>query len=121
MRKLGWVECDVVEVDVDDLEATALGIALNRTGELAEWDEKTLASLLDSLKAEDALEGVGFAMGEVDDLLSSLYEDIQGNEDLDDLGPGEPPKEPVTKIRSPVFAPERKTGRTAEPRTVTVR
>jgi len=34
MRALGWTECDVVELEVDDLQATALGIALNRTSEL---------------------------------------------------------------------------------------
>ena len=33
MKQLGWAECDIVEVDLDD--ATALGIALNRTSELA--------------------------------------------------------------------------------------
>ncbi len=36
MKALGWAEADVVELDLDDLQATALGIALNRTGELAE-------------------------------------------------------------------------------------
>ncbi len=36
MRKLGWTECDVVERARDALNATALGIALNRTGELAD-------------------------------------------------------------------------------------
>ena len=35
MRRAGIEECDVVEVDVDDAKATALGIALNRTAELA--------------------------------------------------------------------------------------
>ena len=60
MRQLGWTECDVVELDVDDLEATALGIALNRTAELAEWDSEALGKLLESLQSEDALAGVGF-------------------------------------------------------------
>ena len=60
MKKLGWTECDVVELDLDDLQATSLGIALNRTGELAEWDEPVLAKLLSELREEDALEGVGF-------------------------------------------------------------
>jgi hypothetical protein len=39
MRKLGWPEADVVELDVTGLDATALGIALNRTAELAAWDD----------------------------------------------------------------------------------
>ena len=42
MKKLGWTECEIVELEVDDLTATSLGIALNRTAELAGWDEKTL-------------------------------------------------------------------------------
>ena len=61
MRKLGWTEADVVEVDLAEIDATALGIALNRTAELAEWDEGALAALLAQLKADDALDGVGFA------------------------------------------------------------
>ncbi len=59
MKKLGWTDCDVVEIDVDDLTATALAIALNRTSDLAGWDEETLAKLLQELRAEDALDGVG--------------------------------------------------------------
>ena len=35
MRELGWGECDVVELPLGELEATALGIALNRSAELA--------------------------------------------------------------------------------------
>ena len=31
MRKLGWTELDITEVDLPEIEATALGIALNRT------------------------------------------------------------------------------------------
>ena len=38
MRQLGWEQADVVELDLDELQATALAIALNRTAELAEWD-----------------------------------------------------------------------------------
>ena len=69
MKQLGWTECDIVELDVDDLQATALAIALNRTASLAEWDEPGLARLLEQLKAEDALDGVGFDETELDDLL----------------------------------------------------
>src|SRR5258707_4598987 len=32
------VYADVVEIDINDLGATALGIALNRTGSTSEWD-----------------------------------------------------------------------------------
>src|SRR5512139_3076546 len=50
MRKLDWKDCDIVEVDVDDLTATALAIALNRTSDLAEWNDESLAKLLQELK-----------------------------------------------------------------------
>ena len=95
MRSLGWSECDVVELDVDEVKATALGIALNRTGELAEWDPATLGKLLDSLRAEDALEGVGFEEDEIDEILGSLLDDEPS--DLDDPGPEEPPENPITR------------------------
>ncbi len=55
MRKLGMTHADVVELEVDNLTATALGIALNRTGELAGWNEEVLSELLDGLREEDAL------------------------------------------------------------------
>lgn len=44
MKRLGWPEADVVELDVTSLDATALGIALNRTAELAGWDDEVLSS-----------------------------------------------------------------------------
>lgn len=96
MRSLGWSECDVVELDLDEVQATALGIALNRTAELADWNPQTLAQLLESLKAEDALEGVGFDEAELDELLAGLAEELEA-QDLDDPGPGEPPEKPVTR------------------------
>lgn len=72
MRKLGWEECDIVELDIDGLQATALGIALNRSGELAAWDEPALAKLLEELKAKDALDGIGYPGEDLDKLVSEL-------------------------------------------------
>ena len=60
MKRLGWTECDVVLLDISETQATALGIALNRTGELAEWDGRALVQLLQQLQREEALDGVGF-------------------------------------------------------------
>jgi hypothetical protein len=71
----GLKECDVVEIKVDDLTATSLGIALNRTAELAEWDTPALAKLLEELRAEDSLAGVGFDESEIDELLDELAEE----------------------------------------------
>ena len=79
MRALGWTEADVVELDLDDLQATALAIALNRTGELAEWDLPSLSRILDSLKADDELEGVGFDLGELDEIRDRMLAGLQGD------------------------------------------
>jgi DNA modification methylase len=94
MKELGWKKCDVVELDIDNLTATALGIALNRTGELASWDDETLTKLLGELRDEDALDGVGYSEADIDALLDELNDDEPA--DVDDPGPGEPPEKPVS-------------------------
>lgn len=95
MRQLGWAECDVVELDVDDLTATSLGIALNRTSELAAWDEGALAKLLASLRDQQALDGTGYSPEQVDALIAAaLAEERSG---LEDPGPGEPPEHPASR------------------------
>ena len=83
MKQLGWRECDVVEADVDDLTATALGIALNRTASLAEWDEPVLAKLLVELEKGDAREGVGYSQDELETLLAELADANMGDYDED--------------------------------------
>jgi hypothetical protein len=96
MRELGFTHADVVEVEIDDHGATALGIALNRSGSLGEWDVPALAALLDSLRAEGALDGVGYTESEIDELLADL--DQGGGALIDDPGPAEPPANPVTRL-----------------------
>ena len=54
MRDLGWTEAKVFEVDCDNAQAVALGIALNRSAELAEWDQDALDKLLATVKVDDA-------------------------------------------------------------------
>ena len=71
LRRAGESECDIVEVDVDDTQAAALGIALNRTSELAEWNDEALAKLLQSLP-EDAFAATGFDADDLKDLLDTL-------------------------------------------------
>lgn len=95
MKKLGWTECDIVEVDIDDLQATASGIALNRTGELAPWSDQTLAKLLEELKANDALDGIGYSVADLNALLDSIQVNAVPDGDLDEVP--EPPDEAVTR------------------------
>ena len=94
MRQLGWAECDVVMLEIGNLEATALGIALNRTAELAEWDEATLGRLLGELRDEGALEGVGFDLSEIDQLLAELEDETR---EVVDPGPGDLPVAPSSR------------------------
>jgi DNA modification methylase len=96
MRELGWTHCDVVEVEEGDLGATALGLALNRSAELAEWNEPALGRLLEQLRAEDGLDGIGFSGEEIDQLLEQLRTSLEPH-DVDDPGPQDPPAEPVTR------------------------
>lgn len=72
MRELGWSDCDIVEIEIDDLNAAGLSIACNRTSSLGDWDDPALAKLLEELRAEDALDGVGFSSAEIDSLLDEL-------------------------------------------------
>jgi DNA modification methylase len=97
MQQLGWTECDIVEVDVDDRTARALSVALNRTAELATWDTEALAKLLEQLRAEDALQGVGYDTADIDELLAELEASTGEARDIDDPGPEEPPKQPVSR------------------------
>jgi hypothetical protein len=50
MKSIGWKEADVREVSLTDSEARALSIALNRSGELAAWDEEALMENIRELK-----------------------------------------------------------------------
>jgi ParB family transcriptional regulator, chromosome partitioning protein len=60
-KELGWKEINIVRTDLKGSDITAFGIADNRTSELAEWDDKVLQEVLESLKAEDFdLSVIGF-------------------------------------------------------------
>lgn len=55
MKAAGLTHADIVEVDIDDKKAISLGLALNRTAELAEWDTPMLADLLRNLDKDAAI------------------------------------------------------------------
>ena len=58
--ELGWDKIQIVRTALAGVDATAFGIADNRTAELAEWDAN-LGDVLASLKAEDfPLSEIGF-------------------------------------------------------------
>lgn len=93
MRELGWEECQIAEVAIDDTQSTALAIALNRTGELAEWDEEGLAQMLRTLSDAGEADGLGFDDGDINDLLGALDD---GNAEVTEDEPGDPPANPVS-------------------------
>ena len=102
MRDLGWQRASVSYVNLSDEQATALGIALNRTAELARWDNEKLEELLDSLSMSDEfgdMSNFGFSDGE----LEAMVADAEDNtpkvpvEIVQDEIP-EPPEEPITKL-----------------------
>jgi DNA modification methylase len=93
-KSLGWTEIEVVRSGLEGVEATAYAIADNRSSDLAEWDNPALAKLLEELRAEDALGGVGFESAEIDELLDSL---IDESLDLEEAPVPEPPENPTTR------------------------
>ena len=72
-RALGWDEIKIVRTDLTGTDATAYAIADNRSAELAEWDDQSLAETLRALQSEDFdLGAVGYTDAEVDALISGL-------------------------------------------------
>lgn len=69
--ELGWTEIQIVRTALAGVDATAFGIADNRTAELAEWEE-TLGEVLKALTdaGVDATD-LGFNQMEIDDLLEA--------------------------------------------------
>ena len=95
-KALGWRALAVVRTHLEGLEAAAFSIADNRTSDLSEFDDPSLAQLLAELRAEDALAGVGFEEDEIDALLAELDTGEPG--EVDDPGPEEPPESPATRL-----------------------
>src|SRR5262245_34228224 len=95
-RELGMKTVPVVRFEGSDLDATAYAIADNRTHEFATWDDASLAKLLDELRAEDALDVVGYTGQEIDALLDQLKA-LTAPAATDDQGPEEPPANPVSR------------------------
>lgn len=93
MRELGWRKAQVHYLDLDDQKAQALGVALNRSGELAEWDEPVLANILEDFRdLPDFDFDLGFSAKEIDRLITSQIPEIE-----QDPVP-EPPAKPITKL-----------------------
>lgn len=111
LTSLGKKQASVVLLDVDNTQARKLSIALNRTGELAGWDESTLASHLHALAELDVQfdpRSVGFSDSEMEGLLaefSDAFDDLEMepppmDEDGNPLPPGTQPSDmPSSTVR----------------------
>ena len=97
-QSLGMTEVPVWWFDGSDLDAVAYTIADNKTADFAQFDEPALAALLEQLKAEDALDGVGFSEDDLDALLAKLRDEEDVDRDLTDDGPDEPPPVAIAKL-----------------------
>lgn len=95
-KSLGMAEVPVVWFEGSDIEATAYSIADNRSHEFAEWDDAALVKILEELRGEDALEGVGYSDADIDALLDELA-GAPAIGDVDDPGPEAPPDKPVSR------------------------
>jgi len=93
-KALGWTEIDVVETDLEGVEAVAYAIADNRTSDLSSFDDEALAKLLIELREEEQMAGTGFDEGDLEKLLMELGQDLDGIEQ--DAAPLAPDS-PVTK------------------------
>ncbi|MFO1053927.1 MAG: DNA modification methylase [Planctomycetota bacterium] len=93
-KSLGIATVPVVWFVGSDIDAVAYSLADNRTHEYSQWSDADLASLLEQLRKEDALEGVGFTDEEIDRLIAELDDDVA---DIGDDEGVEPPETATTR------------------------
>jgi site-specific DNA-methyltransferase (adenine-specific) len=84
-QRMGLTEIPVIFADDDELTALAFALADNKTGEIARWDEPSLADLLNRLAAEDQLAASGFSDDDLSGLMARLdAEEMRGREEIFD-------------------------------------
>jgi len=73
-RRLQWESIDCVVTSLNGSDAVAYAIADNRTAELAEWNEDTLAAQLNGLltESEELALSAGFTPGEIEAMLAKF-------------------------------------------------
>ena len=90
MQALVWKECDLVTLDIDEREPTALGLALDQTVELAEREPEALAKRLTQLCSDGSPEGLGSSSPDVDELLAEIAAGASSPSGNQDPGQEEP-------------------------------
>lgn len=94
-RRLQWESIDCVVTSLNGSDAVAYAIADNRTAELAEWDEDTLAAQLNGLltESEELALSAGFTPEEIEAMVALAEDEPEISED--DVP--EPPVDLITK------------------------
>lgn len=76
MRELGWDTAEIVEVELDDRQATILSLSLNRTSDLSLFDADKLQELLDDLGSLDLdMDAMGLSEDDLAGILASSNPD----------------------------------------------
>jgi DNA modification methylase len=88
-KALGWSHLAAVIIDEDNATASQFAIADNRTAELAEWDDETLASLLDVMEPADR-EALAFDEDDMRELMSGLEPSTPDEDEAPPLPEGDP-------------------------------
>jgi len=84
-QRMGLTEIPVIFADDDEITALAFALADNRTAEIAQWDEPSLADLLRRLDAEGELAASAFTHDDLGSLLARLdLVEKQGREETFD-------------------------------------
>jgi len=93
-KELGWEALKVTHTSLEGAEAIAYAIADNRTAELAEWDDESLARTLEALKNDESIDELvtGFSAEEIEELLGRT-----DTSEIEEDEVPEVPDDPVTK------------------------
>jgi hypothetical protein len=69
----------VIWVDVDDKAARRILLADNKTNDVAGYDDKALATLLEAARSDDDLVGTGYTEDDLEKLLGDMGDEILAN------------------------------------------
>lgn len=95
MRRLGWTHADVELADVDNVTATAMGIALNTRR--SHLDDDTIARQVGALQSEgwDDFAAIGFTDDEIGAMVAAdPIDEVTGSDDAEAAQAGDDPPAP---------------------------
>lgn len=97
-RELGLDEVPAIECShLDDAEARALALAINRIGERGDWDlDELRLEFIDLAEFEIDLDSTGFTIEEQDIILIDPADEEAGGSELDEVE--EPPEKPTSRL-----------------------